>query len=61
VSEFLYKPKDTISGFAINRAKFFKIINDPLGKKLIPKIKKNYINTIRTPVAKHREVSARRF
>jgi hypothetical protein len=61
VSEFMYKPMDMISGFAIKKDKFAQVINDTLGKKLIPRVEKNYTNAIRTPVSAHREVTARKF
>ena len=32
-----------------------------IGKKLIPKIVKNYTDYIREPVQKHREITARKF
>jgi len=47
VSEFLYKPHDTIQGFAIKKEKFMQILEDNIGSYLVPKIKKAYVNRIR--------------
>ena len=49
VSEFLYKPHELITGFAIKKQQFMQIMDDKVGKNLIPKIKKNYILNIRNP------------
>ena len=61
VSEFIYKPHEQVIGFAIKKDKFVQVLDDGLGKKLIPKIVKNYTDLIREPVQKHREITARKF
>jgi hypothetical protein len=61
VSEFVYQPHETVNGYAIKKEKFLKIISDPTGQKIRPNIKKRYINDIRIPVNKHREVTAGKF
>jgi len=57
----LYKPHDTIQGFAIKKEKFMQIIENNMGQHLVPKIKKNYVNRIRNFVHHHREIQARKF
>lgn len=44
VSEFLYKASEIVTGFAIKKHNFSKMMKTSLGKELIPKIKSNYIN-----------------
>ena len=61
MSEFIYKPHEQVIGFAIKKDKFVQVLDDGLGKKLIPKIVKNYTDLIREPVQKHREITARKF
>ena len=61
VSEFLYKSHELILGFAVKKESFIQILDDNIGKKMIPKIKSSYQNKIREVVHKHREITARKF
>ena len=49
VSEFLYKPHEVITGFAIKKQKFMQIVDDKVGQNLTRKICRNYIQNIRNP------------
>ena len=61
VSEFLYKPHEVITGFAIKKQKFMQIMDDRVGSNLTRKICRNYNQNIRNPTIQHREVEARKF
>jgi hypothetical protein len=61
VSEFLYKASETVTGFAMKKYNFTRIMRTSLGKEIQVKIKNNYIKKIRTPVVSHREIEARKF
>jgi hypothetical protein len=45
VSEFLYKSHELILGFAVKKESFIQILDDNIGKKMIPKIKSSYQKT----------------
>lgn len=61
VSEFLYSPSEHVQGYAIKKSLFMKLIEDPIGKKIQQTIKKRYIQVIRNPLIKHREIQALKF
>ena len=58
VSEFLYKAYDTVQAYAIRKENFEQIINDKIGKCLVPKMCRMYLKKIRKPILLHRDFKA---
>ena len=59
VSEFFYEPTTTVSGFAVKKENFMKLLNHKIGKEMKPRIERNY-RRLREVINANRDMESRK-